>query len=165
MGGDIVIVQDVVSVQLVVTVESRAEDIAYKVPDVGGETGALVEHVPRVGRPVVGTTGAARVIEDIRLLKEFKWSPDRSDEGLEVLPSGASGAVDLRESLQAELPLDFRDIVTLVALRGDVRRWSVQVQPSGPVIDEGMVDETGAFGLAEAFILQSEGVFLEGELA
>ena len=37
IGGDIVIVQDVVSVQLVVTVESRAEDIAYKVPDVGGQ--------------------------------------------------------------------------------------------------------------------------------
>ena len=55
--------------------------------------------MPRVGRPVVGTTGAARIIEDIRLLKEFKRSPDRSDEGLEVLPSGASGAVDLRESL------------------------------------------------------------------
>ena len=70
--------------------------------------------MPRVGRPVVGTTGAARIIEDIRLLKEFKRSPDRSDEGLYVLPPGASGAMDLGESLQAELPFDFRDVVSSV---------------------------------------------------
>ena len=58
----------------------------------------VAEHMCRVGRPVVGTTGTACVIQYIGLMKLFHGSPHGPDKYLDVLPSCARGAVYLGQT-------------------------------------------------------------------
>ena len=80
--------------------------------------------------------------------------PDCAEEDLDVLPSRARGRVYFGEAFKAKFPLWLKNVVSLIALRGEEGWGCVETQPVGSVVVERAIDKARAFGLSEASILQ-----------